>query len=175
MGAYEIVKNFQTYHEKLKSFNDEGVQVNSREIRKALRKVLRQTAEVFSDNETASSQGSEKAPSEDNLDPEEIAAVIPVEEDPDLAKKIKNAPPRPQEKKIEVKKKPTMVKKVPPADIQIKITAKKLIEVPKPPSSPEKLKSAVPAPDPSLAADTPQVETKKKKLKRNVESKDAWT
>ena len=52
---------------------------------------MRQTADVFSDNETASSQGSDRAPSEDNLDPEEIAAVIPVEEDPDLHKKAKQA------------------------------------------------------------------------------------
>lgn len=151
MGSYEIVKNFQIYHEKLKEFTDQNVQVNTREIRKALRKVLRQTAEVFSDNETASSLGSDKAPSEDNLDPEEIAAVIPIDEDPDLAKRIKNAPPKEKsdakKEVVQVKKKAPPVKKIPPAEIQIKITQKKVIEVPKPPSSPEKLKSAVPAPE----------------------------
>jgi hypothetical protein len=52
-----------------------------------LRKVLRQTADVFSENETQSSQGSDKAPSEDNLAPDEIADVIPIEEDKDLFNK----------------------------------------------------------------------------------------
>jgi hypothetical protein len=56
---------------------------------KALRKALRHTEEVFSDNETQSSQGSEKAPSEDNLDPEEIATVLPIEDDPELMRKLK--------------------------------------------------------------------------------------
>lgn len=42
---------------------------------------------MFSEGETQSSQGSDRAPSEDNLDPEEIAAVIPLEEDPDLLQK----------------------------------------------------------------------------------------
>ena len=37
---------------------------------------------------TASSGGSEKVPSEDNLDVEEIAEVIPVEDDPILQKKL---------------------------------------------------------------------------------------
>lgn len=67
---------------------------------------------MFSDNETASSLGSDKAPSEDNLDPEEIAAVIPIDEDPDLAKKVKNLPKKEEPKKdkppeIRVTKKPT--------------------------------------------------------------------
>ena len=95
--------------------------------------------------------GSDKAPSEDNLDPEEIAAVIPIDEDPDLAKRIKNAPPKEKvdakKEVVQVKKKAPPVKKIPPAEIQIKTTQKKIIEVPKPPSSPEKLKSAVPAPE----------------------------
>jgi hypothetical protein len=36
---------------------------------------------------TNSSAGSDKAPSEDNLDVEEIAEVIPIEEDSNLSKK----------------------------------------------------------------------------------------
>jgi len=56
---------------------------------KALRKVLRQHADVFTDGEANSSAGSDKAPSEDNLDPDEIAAVVPVEEDPDFMKRAK--------------------------------------------------------------------------------------
>ena len=78
--------NFVLYEDKLKSFKEEGQQVNTHQIKKALRKVLRQTAEVFSDNETQSSLGSDKAPSEDNLDPEEIAAVVPIDEDPQVDK-----------------------------------------------------------------------------------------
>lgn len=59
-------------------------------MRKALCNVLRQHADVMSDNcETTSSAGSDKAPSEDNLEPEEIAEVIPIEEDPIMAKNQK--------------------------------------------------------------------------------------
>lgn len=76
------------YEEKLKSYRDEGIQINSKHIMKALRKVLRQHADVFSEGDGNSSAGSDKAPSEDNLDPEEIAAVIPIEEDPDLMRKV---------------------------------------------------------------------------------------
>ena len=43
---------------------------------------------MFSEGDGNSSAGSDKAPSEDNLDPEEIAAVIPIEEDPDLMRKV---------------------------------------------------------------------------------------
>ena len=77
------------YDEKLKGYKEEGVQINTKQIMKALRKVLRQHADVFSDADANSSAGSDKAPSEDNLDPEEIAAVIPIEEDPDLMKRAK--------------------------------------------------------------------------------------
>jgi hypothetical protein len=53
--------------------------------------VLRQTADIFSDNDGkgTSSAGSDKAPSEDNLDLEEIEKVLPVSEDPELAKQVK--------------------------------------------------------------------------------------
>jgi hypothetical protein len=37
---------------------------------------------------TGSSAGSDRAPSEDNLDVEEIAEVIPIEEDLTLSKKL---------------------------------------------------------------------------------------
>lgn len=55
---------------------------------KGLRDVLRQHADVLSDGDANSSAGSDKAPSEDNLDPEEMSAVVPVEEDPDFIRKI---------------------------------------------------------------------------------------
>lgn len=51
--------------------------------------VLRQTADVFNDANSLSSAGSDHAPSEDNLDLEEIEKILPVNEDPDLANKIK--------------------------------------------------------------------------------------
>lgn len=77
------------YDEKLKGYKEENVPINTKQIMKALRKVLRQHADVFTDGEANSSAGSDKAPSEDNLDPEEIAAVVPVEEDPDFIKRTK--------------------------------------------------------------------------------------
>jgi len=51
--------------------------------------VLRQHSDVVTDGETTSSAGSDNAPSEDNLQPEEIAEIIPIEADPNLAKKVK--------------------------------------------------------------------------------------
>jgi len=44
---------------------------------------------VQTDGETTSSVGSDNAPSEDNLKPEEIAEVVPIMEDPEVAKAAK--------------------------------------------------------------------------------------
>ena len=41
------------------------------------------------DGESTSDAGSDNAPSEDNLQPDEIAEVIPIMEDPNLAKQVK--------------------------------------------------------------------------------------
>lgn len=76
------------YEEKLKSYKEEGIQINTKQIMKALREVLRQHADILSEGTCNSSGGSEKAPSDDNLDPDEIAAVIPIEEDPELLRKV---------------------------------------------------------------------------------------
>ena len=51
--------------------------------------MLRQHSDVVTDGETTSSAGSDNAPSEDNLQPEEIAEIVPIMEDPNLAKKAK--------------------------------------------------------------------------------------
>lgn len=48
--------------------------------------MLRTTADVFTEGNTSVSAGSDDAPSEDNLDLEEIIKVLPVQEDPELAK-----------------------------------------------------------------------------------------
>jgi hypothetical protein len=53
--------------------------------------VLRQTADIFTDGHSSSSVGSDHAPSEDNLDLEEIEKVIPVQEDAELANKLKKS------------------------------------------------------------------------------------
>jgi hypothetical protein len=47
--------------------------------------VLRCTADIFTEGLSSGSAGSDKAPSEDNLDLEDIEKVLPVQEDPDLA------------------------------------------------------------------------------------------
>jgi hypothetical protein len=51
--------------------------------------VLRQTNDIFSDICSTSSAGSDKAPSEDNLDIEEIEKILPVNEDADLQTKLR--------------------------------------------------------------------------------------
>lgn len=44
---------------------------------------------MFNDANSFSSAGSDHAPSEDNLDLEEIEKILPINEDPELVNKIK--------------------------------------------------------------------------------------
>ena len=60
--------------------------INTAQIKKALLKVLRSHSDVQTDGESTSSAGSDNAPSEDNLKPEEIAEVVPIEEVSELNK-----------------------------------------------------------------------------------------
>ena len=75
----------------MEQMEQQGIAVSTAGIKKALLKVLRQHSDVVSDGETTSSAGSDNAPSEDNLQPEEIAEIIPIEADPNLAKKVKKS------------------------------------------------------------------------------------
>ena len=51
--------------------------------------MLRQHSDVQTDGESTSSAGSDNAPSEDNLKPEEIAEIVPIMEDPEVVKVMK--------------------------------------------------------------------------------------
>ena len=86
------VELMSLYKEKIEQLESQGIAISTHGIKKALLKVLRQHSDVVTDGETTSSVGSDNAPSEDNLQPEEIAEIIPIEADPNLAKKIK--PPK---------------------------------------------------------------------------------
>ena len=66
------------YFEKIDKVKKDGKELQTKHLRKALLLVLRQTADIFSDKNTSSSAGSDRAPSEDNLDIEEIQKVLPV-------------------------------------------------------------------------------------------------
>lgn len=46
------ITNIKFYEEKLRSCKEEGVTITTSHIFKGLRKVLRHTADVFTDNET---------------------------------------------------------------------------------------------------------------------------
>ena len=59
-----------------------NIPINTKQIRKALLNVLRQHSDVVSDGENTSSAGSDQAPSDDNLQLEEMAEVVPIMEDP---------------------------------------------------------------------------------------------
>lgn len=65
--------------------------INTKQIRKSLIGVLKNHSDVVTDGETTSSAGSDNAPSEDNLQPEEIAEVVPIMEDPNLASNVQKA------------------------------------------------------------------------------------
>lgn len=80
------VELMKIYNQKMEQMKENKVPINTMQIKKALLKVLRQHSDVQTDGETTSSVGSDNAPSEDNLQPEEIAEVIPIMEDPNLAK-----------------------------------------------------------------------------------------
>ncbi len=56
--------------------------------------MLRLTQDLILDGDTTSSAGSEQAPSEDNLEPEEIDAVVPIGEDDTLISKNLKKPKR---------------------------------------------------------------------------------
>lgn len=77
------------YKEKMDNLKEKHNFVNTKQIRKALIYALRQHADVMTDGESTSSAGSDNAPSEDNMEPEEIAEVIPIMEDPNLAIELK--------------------------------------------------------------------------------------
>ena len=67
------IELMKQYDEKLKQLQKEGVPISTKWIKKALANVLRQHADVITDGESTSDMGSDKAPSEDNLNPEQIA------------------------------------------------------------------------------------------------------
>lgn len=66
------------YFERLDKVRQNNKEIQSKHIRKGLMAVLRQTADIFTEGHSSSSAGSDKAPSEDNLDLEEIEKVLPV-------------------------------------------------------------------------------------------------
>ena len=77
------------FFERIEKLKKENKEINTKHVKKALAVVLRQSADIFSDANSSSSCGSDKAPSEDNLDLDEIQKVLPVQEDPELVKKLK--------------------------------------------------------------------------------------
>ena len=68
----------QIYFDRLEKVQNSNKQVQSKHIKKGLAAVLRQTADIFTEGQSSGSAGSDKAPSEDNLDLEEIQKVLPV-------------------------------------------------------------------------------------------------
>ena len=72
------VEVMQHYFERLAKVREASKEVQSKHIKKGLAAVLRQTADIFNDHNSSSSAGSDGAPSEDNLDVEEIEKVLPV-------------------------------------------------------------------------------------------------
>ena len=60
------------FFDKIKLYQGDKKDVTTKRIRKGLLQVLRTAHDVGKDGETSSSAGSDKAPSEDNLEPEDI-------------------------------------------------------------------------------------------------------
>lgn len=83
------IEGMSQYYERLEKLKNNNKEVQTKHLKKALTAVLRQTADIFSDGNSSSSAGSDRAPSEDNLDIEDISKVLPVLEDPELAMKYK--------------------------------------------------------------------------------------
>ena len=79
------------FFDKIKQAQADKKEVTTKRIRKGLLQVLRTAHDVGKEAETSSSAGSDKAPSEDNLEPEEIQMVVPaaIEDDQSKNKKKK--------------------------------------------------------------------------------------
>eukprot|EP00347_Sterkiella_histriomuscorum_P004799 403359053 len=71
----EIMKIFV---EKIQLYREKNPEIKMKHLKKALSCVLRQTQDLMLDGETTSSAGSDQAPSEDNMEPEEIQNLVPV-------------------------------------------------------------------------------------------------
>lgn len=85
------VDNMEVYFDRLNKVKAEGKEVQSKHLKKGLLAVLRQTADIFTDGNQSSTDGSCQAPSDDNLDVEEIEKVLPIQEDPELALLLKKS------------------------------------------------------------------------------------
>lgn len=85
------VENMEVYFDRLNKVKAEGKEVQSKHLKKGLLAVLRQTADIFTDGNQSSTDGSCQAPSDDNLDVEEIEKVLPIQEDPELALLLKKS------------------------------------------------------------------------------------
>lgn len=72
------VENMEIYFERIKKVQANQKEIQSKHIRKGILAVLRQTAEIFTDGNQSSTDGSCQAPSDDNLDVEEIEKVLPI-------------------------------------------------------------------------------------------------
>lgn len=83
------VENMVHYFERIDRVRAAQKDVQTKHIKKGMAAVLRQTNDIFSDICSTSSAGSDKAPSEDNLDIEEIEKILPVNEDADLQTKLR--------------------------------------------------------------------------------------
>lgn len=88
----------KTFVEKISQYREKNPELKTKHLRKSLTYVLRQTQDIVMEGETTSSAGSDQAPSEDNMEIEEIQNLVPVlEEDPTkkglVVKKKKDNPP----------------------------------------------------------------------------------
>jgi hypothetical protein len=68
------------FFERIQSYRDKGKSINCREIKKALLYVLRHNQDLIEYGKDNSSSGSEDAPSDDNLAPEDMEKVVPIED-----------------------------------------------------------------------------------------------
>ena len=77
------VEAMAQFTDKIKSLQLGQRDITTKRIRKALLQVLRTAHDV----DVSSSAGSDKAPSEDNLEPEEMQMVVPIIEDEAILKR----------------------------------------------------------------------------------------
>ena len=77
------------YFEKLERVKSNGKEIQTKHLKKGIAAVLLNMGDIFSDGSSDSSLGSDGGvASEDNLDIEEIEKVLPVNEDIDLQQKV---------------------------------------------------------------------------------------
>lgn len=166
------VEAMAQFTDKIKSLQLGQRDITTKRIRKALLQVLRTAHDV----DVSSSAGSDKAPSEDNLEPEEMQMVVPLIEDEAILKRKRGKKDLSSAVVLDMgtSVSPIRKKEVSPLRRQNTMMKTGKNKVAKAIDENSEREEERPAEE-QIVQELDDTVTHKKKRKRNVEAKDAWT